>query len=260
LGHIPKLPLALTFVFADYLIAHCVSSLAYIKVEEQKQEIWPEVREATEDDKFVGETDDKEDESCLPFIPKKPYDDPLEDKKLIPKDPTIPIDYIVVPKDIGSLYLLNPLSIIACVAQNTQIYSNLGMALALYFASKGKIRPAMFSLACASYLSMYPIILVAPCVLLHSRQATSPVIFDNADPFMDYEVFLVSDSVPGRALGSFILHDGKLEFHRRDLWDHVLFSHLEYLSGISDLTLVCTGTFIWRCLNNSGCSLFPCFI
>jgi hypothetical protein len=256
LGYIPKVALALTFVFADYIIAHCISSLAFIKVEEQKKEIWPEFKEATEDDKYVGETNEEEDEACLPFIPKKPYDDPLEDKNLIPKDPTIPIDYVVVPKDIGSLYLLNPLSIIACVAQSTQIYSNLGMALALYFASKGKVRPAMFALACAAYLSMYPMILVAPCVLLHHRLSSSSVFGINTVSYFDSKVFLVLSSLSWCTLGSFILFDGKLELYRCDIWNHVGSTHVEYLSEISAPMLAFIGTFIWKCLNNFDCFSF----
>jgi GPI-anchor transamidase subunit U len=177
LGYIPGVLLPFTFIFADYLIAICISSLATIKVKEQEVETWPEVVAANDDDDttFVATTNEEEDEVCKPKIPKRLYDDPLERKDLIPADPTVPVDFFIVPSDIGTMYLLNPLSIIACVAQSTQIYGNLAMALSLYFASKGKVRFSTFSLALASYLGLYPAILVAPCVLLHHQYSKQSV-------------------------------------------------------------------------------------
>jgi hypothetical protein len=132
----------------------------------------------SDDTKFVATTNEMEDDACRPFIPKKQFEDPLERKDLLPVDPTVPIDFLVVPKDIGSMYLLNPLSIIACLAQSTQIYANLGMALALYYASKQQIRKSTFFLSIAAYLGLYPFILVAPCILLHSNDKSMVLIVD----------------------------------------------------------------------------------
>lgn len=159
----------------DYIISNALCTLAIFKVKEQQEENWPEPVIANEDDQFVGEYDEVAERKMIPKIQKVPFVDPLEDPTLISKDPTKPIDQLIVPEDIGSMYLLNPLSIMSCVAQSSQIFSNMGVALALMYASKGNRIFSMFWLAFATYFSLYPIFLVAPCVLLIEKSSQESV-------------------------------------------------------------------------------------
>ncbi|KAJ3367887.1 hypothetical protein HDU91_001022 [Kappamyces sp. JEL0680] len=169
----------LLWIGSDYLIARCLVALAEYKVETFRQEVWIPASVAEEEDDtntLVGTVDEVENEACIPKMPVRPYEDPLEDTSLHPKvDSTLPIDIPVNPEDIGSIYLLNPFSIITCLSRSTQvwrsfslavqIFSTLSMAGALYFACKGNRRASMLSLSFGTYLSLYPALLVAPCVL-----------------------------------------------------------------------------------------------
>lgn len=146
------------------------------KLDDWKQD-WPEAIYATEDNDetpmigtvdtaMIGTVDTVEDETLIPKMKKIPFKDPLEDESLHPKgDPTKPIDIPIVPNDIGSIYLLNPLSIMTCMAQNTQLFSTLSIAIALACASKGQRRASMLALSFGTYLTIYPCLLVAPCIL-----------------------------------------------------------------------------------------------
>ncbi|KAJ3305567.1 hypothetical protein HDV03_001433 [Kappamyces sp. JEL0829] len=159
----------LLWIGSDYLIARCLVALAEYKVETFRQEVWIPASVAEEEDDtntLVGTVDEVENEACIPKMPVRPYEDPLEDTSLHPKvDSTLPIDIPVSPEDIGSIYLLNPFSIITCLSRSTQIFSTLSMAGALFFACKGNRRASMLSLSFGTYLSLYPALLVAPCVL-----------------------------------------------------------------------------------------------
>jgi hypothetical protein len=172
------------FVLADYLIAMAVTELAKMKVQEQLAEDWPDPILDTsssnddDDDKTLkGATIEAEDEAFKPITNDKPYEDPLLDKSFIAKDVTKPIDELIVPEEIGAMYLLNPLSIIACMAQSTQVFSSMGAALAFMYASKGNLRLSMFCLALGAYLSIYPVILVAPCIMLLEKSTHQSVSF-----------------------------------------------------------------------------------
>jgi GPI-anchor transamidase subunit U len=63
-------------------------------------------------------------------------------------------------------YLLNPLTIAACLGRSTSIFTNTAIIHAVYSAITGDAFRAMFALASASYLSMYPILLFPPLALL----------------------------------------------------------------------------------------------
>lgn len=91
------------------------------------------------------------------------------------------------------VYLLNPWTILTCVAQSTIVFNNLAVILCLYAAIKGThlcqacslfatgraayIEPpgnlmlATLCLACATYLSLYPAILILPVAAILYTQA-----------------------------------------------------------------------------------------
>ncbi|KAJ3177638.1 hypothetical protein HDU87_004391 [Geranomyces variabilis] len=93
-----------------------------------------------------------------------------------PADPTQPVDNVLHPEDVGSLYLLNPYSIMTCLAQSTLLFTLLAMVAGLQYAIAGKRAVSMMCLAIAAYLSLYPVMMVAPAVLLLAqRRAISPI-------------------------------------------------------------------------------------
>ncbi|KAI9206016.1 GPI transamidase subunit PIG-U [Polychytrium aggregatum] len=68
------------------------------------------------------------------------------------------------------LYLASPFSIASCIGMSLGVFDNLAIVLAVDFAIQGKRLPSMAFLAFATYLGMYPVILIFPCVLLISRR------------------------------------------------------------------------------------------
>ncbi len=63
-------------------------------------------------------------------------------------------------------YLLNPFTIAACFGRSTSAFTNIAIIHAVSSAVTGNAFRAMFALALASYLSMYPILLFPPLALL----------------------------------------------------------------------------------------------
>ncbi|KAI8900302.1 GPI transamidase subunit PIG-U [Globomyces pollinis-pini] len=164
---IPEYITPIIFVLADWVVAKCLIAIAEFKIHLQESEVWPELTVADKKDKstWVVETDDAEEAACLPVVERRDFVDPNLDETLLQTESTKPVDALIVPADYGPIYLLNPFSIAACIAQSTQVFSTLGSALALYFAYKGHRRASMFTLSIATYLSLYPIVFIAPCIL-----------------------------------------------------------------------------------------------
>ncbi|KAJ3337271.1 mitochondrial 5-aminolevulinate synthase [Gonapodya sp. JEL0774] len=86
--------------------------------------------------------------------------------KELPLDPTRPIDEESFPELVAALHSLNPLAIAGCVGRSSAVFANAAVVGALYFSVKGKRSLSMLFLSFATYLSLYPIVLLGPCVLL----------------------------------------------------------------------------------------------
>ena len=72
---------------------------------------------------------------------------------------------------LSAAYLLNPFTIAACFGRSTSAFTNAAIIHAVSSAVSGNAFRAMFALALASYLSMYPILLFPPLALLCWDQA-----------------------------------------------------------------------------------------
>ncbi|KAJ3245848.1 hypothetical protein HDU78_008437 [Chytriomyces hyalinus] len=98
-------------------------------------------------------------------------------------DPTIPTESALVPLFVGVVYLLNPLSIVTCLARSMLVFNTAAVVTGVYFAVKGRQVYSMFFLALASYVSMYPVMFVLPCSMLIAKSlkvkpfSASPVSF-----------------------------------------------------------------------------------
>ncbi|KAM5572584.1 hypothetical protein ABKV19_012573 [Rosa sericea] len=77
--------------------------------------------------------------------------------------------------DIAALiYLWNPFTIAACVGLSTSPIENLAIMLALYGACKRLVPLAAFGWVMATHLSLYPIILIIPIILLLGNGPDTP--------------------------------------------------------------------------------------
>ncbi|KAI7865524.1 GPI transamidase subunit PIG-U [Spinellus fusiger] len=85
------------------------------------------------------------------------------------KQSTDPCTATVSPLKVATLYLFHPFSILSCVSRSTLIFTNASIVLALVWASHGHSIAAMFWVAMASYLSFYPLMLIAPLALYSTR-------------------------------------------------------------------------------------------
>ena len=174
LGYLPLWFLPYVFVLVDYIIATTLVEISKLRIDEQLSELWKEPTVANESDQDAAENLTDEDHEFDP--PVKPFKDPNVDTELVSKDITKPIDELIVPQNIGSIYILNPLAIISCFSLSTQLFSNLGAVLCLFFASKGYRRAAVFSLAWSCYQTVYPVLILAPTVLLLKKTTKESVL------------------------------------------------------------------------------------
>jgi len=71
-----------------------------------------------------------------------------------------------LPEITAFLYLFNPLTIFNCIGLSTISFNNLAVASSLYFALKGNQTLTSFTLAIATYLTVYPITLIFPLSLI----------------------------------------------------------------------------------------------
>ncbi|KAI8608305.1 GPI transamidase subunit PIG-U, partial [Chytriomyces sp. MP71] len=99
----------------------------------------------------------------------------IQGKADILEDPTIPRDDPINPVLVGVAYLLNPLSIVTCLAKSTLLFNSAAVVAGVYFAVKGESVYSMFFLALATYLSVYPFMLVFPCGVLIASHSKSKV-------------------------------------------------------------------------------------
>jgi phosphatidylinositol glycan class U len=67
---------------------------------------------------------------------------------------------------VSAAYLLNPFTVAACLGRSTSIFTNTAIINSISAALEGNVFKAMFALGFATYLSMYPALLLPPIVLL----------------------------------------------------------------------------------------------
>jgi GPI-anchor transamidase subunit U len=67
---------------------------------------------------------------------------------------------------VSAAYLLNPFTVAACLGRSTSIFTNTAIINSISAALEGNVFKAMFALGFATYLSMYPALLLPPIALL----------------------------------------------------------------------------------------------
>lgn len=149
-------------ILADCLIAWLLVRIAEYKKESQAGEVWPEPVEAQEGE---GET--------LP--PWDEYKHGVSVVERIAVDSTKPFDAPIVASDIGLIHLFNPYAILTCFSQSSQVFSSLAVMFGIYSATQGRLTAAVFGVAFATYLSLYPVMMLVPIILIISSTTDKPV-------------------------------------------------------------------------------------
>lgn len=76
---------------------------------------------------------------------------------------------------IGAAYLFNPLTIATCIGRPTSVFTNCAILFAIANAIENRPIKSILALSLASYLSLYPALLLPPLILLcHDRQTRTP--------------------------------------------------------------------------------------
>ncbi|KAF9329154.1 hypothetical protein BG006_007777 [Podila minutissima] len=67
---------------------------------------------------------------------------------------------------VATLYLFNPYTIVSCIGRSTILFSNMAVVAGIWMGMKGDRGLAMFSIAVAGYLSLYPVMLAIPVMIM----------------------------------------------------------------------------------------------
>lgn len=70
------------------------------------------------------------------------------------------------PWAVAAAFLFNPFTVATCLARPTVVFTNTAILTAISKAVRGNGAAAVLALAMASYLSLYPILLLPPMILL----------------------------------------------------------------------------------------------
>ncbi|XP_022225993.2 phosphatidylinositol glycan anchor biosynthesis class U protein [Drosophila obscura] len=76
-----------------------------------------------------------------------------------------------IPELVLIAYLFNPLTVLSCIGLTSTVLSNLFLALFLYFLTNGLLLPCIVLLAFETVRSLYPIVLMAPLLLVFARRS-----------------------------------------------------------------------------------------
>ncbi|XP_016979671.1 phosphatidylinositol glycan anchor biosynthesis class U protein [Drosophila rhopaloa] len=81
------------------------------------------------------------------------------------------LDKLDIPELVIVAYLFNPLTVMSCIGMTSTVISNLFLAFFLYCLVKGLLLPCLLVLAFETVRSFYPIVLIAPLLLVFSRSS-----------------------------------------------------------------------------------------
>lgn len=70
------------------------------------------------------------------------------------------------PVSVAAVYLLNPFTLLTCLARSTTVFTTFFVLLSIRHATQGKPTTTAFALALASYTSLHPVLLLPPVGLL----------------------------------------------------------------------------------------------
>ena len=118
-------------------------------------------------------------------------------------------------------YLFNPLTVASCLGRPSVLFTNCAVLLAVATALQGRSANAVAALSIGSYLSLYPILLLPPLLLLcHDIQYKSK---DGTDAdFFRKHVVLFGGSLAALMGFSYLVTGGSWEFVASTYGNHLL--------------------------------------
>jgi len=81
------------------------------------------------------------------------------------------LDKLDIPELVIVAYLFNPLTVMNCIGMTSTVLSNLFLAFFFYCLVKRLLLPSILVLAFETVRSFYPIVLIAPLLLIFSRNS-----------------------------------------------------------------------------------------
>ncbi|KAG8007194.1 DNA replication licensing factor mcm2 [Nibea albiflora] len=139
-----------------------------------------------------------------------------------------PKEMYYIPLKVAMFYLLNPFTILSCVAKSTCGLNNAAIALFILATIKGNVLLSAIFLSLATYQSIYPLTLCAPALLYFMQRKYIPVNFRRAS----FWWFIVQYAF--MYLGSLFVMVG-LSFFLLGSWDYLL-SVYGFILSVPDLT------------------------
>lgn len=134
---------------------------------------------------------------------------------------------------VGGAFLFNPLTIATCLGRSTGVFSNCAILFALASATNKKYLNAMVSVALAAYLSLAPVLVLPPVILIcHDQYMRTANPGTKSTPFVTMLL-----AVFGGALAlffglSFVVTGGSWEFIRSTYGVHLLLPDLTPNTGL----------------------------
>ena len=121
-------------------------------------------------------------------------------------------DKIDIPFLVLMAYLFNPLAIFNCAGLTCTVFSNLFLALALYGLVDYRVLLFFICIAIEFQRNLYPIVLLAPVVLISNQDRNVKRIFHTIALFvlLSIPLFLLNYKIMGKESWNFI--DGTLGF------------------------------------------------
>jgi len=167
LSYLPKIFESLLYTVCDGLIAYYVYCISLYRKQNQLSLYWvksaPENKFSTDTENAIIDSDNDSEQELNASLLKSNV---KKNTKLF-KDISSqrPVDILLNPLLVVTIYLINPFTILSCLSKSTTIFNNLAYVLAIHFAIKKNINLSMFFTALASYLSFYSFVIIAPCIL-----------------------------------------------------------------------------------------------
>ena len=124
-------------------------------------------------------------------------------------------------------YLFNPLTMASCLGRSTSLFTNTAILLAVSKAIEKKHLNSMIALALASYLSLYPTLLLPPLLLLCLDQKQRDIkTAVSAPAFIAESVSAFSGAVVALLYMSYLVTGASWEFLASTYGNHLLVSDL----------------------------------
>ncbi|WVQ80836.1 hypothetical protein IAT38_002943 [Cryptococcus sp. DSM 104549] len=107
---------------------------------------------------------------------------------------------------VAALFLFNPYALLSCIAKSTTSIDNAALLLAISTAAKGQAWQSLVLLALATHLSLYPVLILVPLIMVILRAPAyegNRQLNDGLRYALSFFVFMLAFSKKNHSLGGF---------------------------------------------------------